>query len=309
MKKCIIYVFSGTGNTKLCADLYKKYFERQGMLTTVFSVKMKELKFVEFPNPNDFDFIGFGFPVHGFNCPKVMNDFCKYLPSLSEKKPAFILKTSGEGLFVNDYASQKIIPHLIKKNYDILSERRYVMPYNMIFRHSDEMVKGEYIYAKALIDLHCRELIQEKREKVRVCPLKYWFVPVVRILWIYAKVQGPSMYADKEKCIKCNKCVQNCPLGNIRYDSEKGRYKFGTNCVLCVCCSFGCPSKAVSIGLLNGWRVNGSYNIEKTALNPDLEFPVFPKMKGFKGFLYKGYYKKADKRLLEAGIKVTDYNG
>jgi len=307
MSKCVIYVFSGTGNTKLCADLYKEYFQQYGIETDVFSVRMKDKKYVDYPDPSGYDLIGFGFPVHGFNCPKVMNDFVKQLPKLSEKKTAFILKSSGEGLYLNDYASQKIIPKLIRKNFDVISERRYVMPYNMIFRHTDEMVKGEYIYARALISLHCKEISQGKREKVRVCPLKYWFVPVVRILWIYAKVQGPTMYADSRKCIKCNKCVNSCPLGNIRFDEKKQAYKFGTNCVLCVSCSFGCPKKAISIGLLNNWRVNGSYQIKKTAAREDLDFPVFPKMKGFKGFLYHGYYRKADKLLSEAGINIEDY--
>ncbi|MCQ2584876.1 MAG: EFR1 family ferrodoxin [Treponema sp.] len=307
MQKCLIFVFSGTGNTKLCADLYKKYFLPLGIETEVFSVRMKDGKYVEYPNPENYDLIGFGFPVHGFNCPKAMNDFVKQLPKLSEKKPAFILKSSGEGLHLNDYAAQKIISKLHRRNYDVLSDRRYVMPYNMIFRHTDEMVKGEYIYANALIDLHCKQLSEGKREKVRVCPLRYWFVPIVRILWIYAKVQGPTMYADKAKCLKCNKCVKSCPLGNIRFDETKDKYVFGTNCVLCVSCSFGCPTKAISIGLLNGWRVNGSYNIEKTAANGDLEFPVFLKLKGFKGFLYKGYYRKANHILQENGVKLAKY--
>ncbi len=307
MKRCVIYVFSGTGNTKLCADLYKKYFELLGVETEVFSVRMKDRKYVEYPDPASFDLAGFAFPVHGFNCPKVMNDFVKQLPGLSEKKTCFILKSSGEGLFLNDYASLKIISKLIRKNFDVVSDRRYVMPYNMIFRHTDEMVKSEYIYANALIDLHCREILEGKREKVRVFPLKYWFVPIVRILWLYAKVQGPFMYADKEKCLKCNKCVKNCPLGNIRFDEIKDKYVFGTNCVLCVSCSFGCPAKAISIGLLNGWRVNGSYNIEKTIARAELEFPVFPKLKGFKGFLYKGYYRKADRILQENGVNLAKY--
>lgn len=307
MSKCVIYVFSGTGNTKLCADLYKKHFASLGIETEVFQIKMKDREFVEYPDPEKFDFIGFGFPVHGFNAPKAMYDFCKQLPVLKEKKPSFILKSSGEGLHLNDYASQKIIPGLLKKNYDLLTERRYVMPYNMIFRHTPEMVKTEYIYSDALTSLHVKEIIDGKREKVKICPLKYWFVPIVRILWIYAKVQGPAMHADKNKCLKCNKCVNSCPLGNIRYDEKKQKYVFGTNCVLCVSCSFGCPTKAISIGLLNGWRVNGSYNIKKTACNPEVGFPFVENLKGFKKFLYKGYYKKADRMLEEAGIEISSF--
>ena len=36
-----------------------------------------------------------------------------------------------------------------RKGYEFFTEHHFVMPYNMIFRHSPEMVKSEYIYADA----------------------------------------------------------------------------------------------------------------------------------------------------------------
>ena len=64
MKKAVIYVFSGTGNTRLVADLYKKNLSEYE--TTIYDVKMKKVsadsskfEFQPFPNPNEFDLIGF----------------------------------------------------------------------------------------------------------------------------------------------------------------------------------------------------------------------------------------------------------
>lgn len=324
MKKAVIYVFSGTGNTKLVAEMYKKYLTDYE--TTIYLVRMnriekapelvpgtitlqkKNAKFAYYnvPDPENFDLIGFGNPVHGFNTPSAMYDFICLMPALSKVTKTFFLKTSGEGLKVNDYTSQKYIKRLQKKNYDPVCERRYVMPYNMIFRHTPEMVKSEYIYADAGVRLNCRQLQTEGfREKVKVNPLKYWFVPIVRILWWYARVQGPSMSVNKKKCLKCNKCVNACPLNNIKFDGET--YKFGSNCVLCVACSFGCPKKAISIGLLNGWRVNGSYNIEKTAKDSSIPFPYFGEnLKGRDRILYYSYYRRMDKMLKENGIELNN---
>lgn len=39
MKNAIIYVFSGTGNTKKACDIYKSEFEKNGVETTLYTVK------------------------------------------------------------------------------------------------------------------------------------------------------------------------------------------------------------------------------------------------------------------------------
>ena len=323
MKKAIIYVFSGTGNTKLIAELFKKYLTDYE--TTIYSVRMNNIlenppqiqentlilkkknakfAFYNVPSPNGADLIAFANPVHGFNTPKAMYDFICLMPALKNPVKTILLKTSGEGLGINDYSSQKYLKILSEKNYDVLCERRFVMPYNMIFRHSPEMVKSEYWYADAYVRLTCEQLKNDSFwENVKKNPLKYWFVPIVRILWIYAKVQGPTMFASKKKCIKCGLCVKNCPLNNIKFDGKS--YKFGTNCVLCVACSFNCPKKAISIGLLNGWRVNGSYKIEKTAQDSKILFGAFGEnLHGLKKWAYYKYFKNLENLLKENNIEI-----
>lgn len=305
--KAVLYVFSGTGNTRLIADLYKKYLTDYE--TVIFDIEIQKgsTSFVPPPNPSEFDLIGFGYPIHGFNAPEITVNFCRALPDTdkTKRKKAFIFKSSGEGHSLNDYSSGLMIKILEKKGFDILCERHYVMPYNMIFRHSPEMVKSEYIYADALVRLNCRDLQNGFRENVHFNPLKAWFVPLIRIEWIYARLQGPFMKVDMHKCIKCMKCVNNCPLNNISFADEK--FKFGTNCSLCVRCSFNCPVCAISIGLLNGWRINGSYRIKQTAADKSLRFPFFGEnLKGLYRLLYYKYFRRADRELENAGIKLSD---
>ena len=307
MKKAVLYVFSGTGNTALVAELYKKYLTDYE--TTIYKLHCsKENGYTAYPDPKDFDLVGLGYPVHGFNAPKVMNDFTRLLPKFDEKqgkKKTFIFKTSGEGLRLNNYSSQKIIHRLEKKGYEFITERHYVMPYNMIFRHSPEMVKSEYFYADAQVRLNVKELALNRKNKLHYFPLRYWFVPVVRIEWLYAMLQGPAMKVDMKKCIKCMRCVNACPLENIRFDSKKNKFVFGNHCALCVCCSFGCPEKAISIGLLNNWRINGSYHIEKTARDSEIKFPYFTEeLKGLKRWLYLKYYKRLKAELDKENISL-----
>lgn len=311
MKKAVIYVFSGTGNTRLVADLYKEFLTDYE--TVIYDVKMvaskdaagkEKFTFVDAPNPNDFDLIGFGHPVYGFNIPLPLDKFLDTLPKLSEKKPAFVLKTSGEGLYLNQFSSQRLIKKMEKKGMEFVSDRHFVMPYNMIFRHTPEMVKREWLYATAYAKLSCKELMEGKKDKIHINPLLRFWVPLVRIEWIYYPLAAPvSMKVDMKKCIKCQKCVKSCPLNNITFTGEK--FKFGHNCTMCTCCSFGCPTCAISIGLLNGWRINGSYNIKKTAADPSVTCPEMGKdYTGLHPWLYKKYFRKLDKILAEAGMSI-----
>ncbi len=302
MKKAVIYVFSGTGNTRLVADLYKKnLFEYE---TTIYDVRMKKVaensskfEFLPFPSPEEFDLVGFGHPVYGFNIPKPFDDFINLLPKLKNPKKAFVFKTSGEGLYMNEFSSQRLISKMEKKGFEFVSDRHYVMPYNMIFRHTPEMVKREWFYAKAYAKLSCTEIQHGKVDKVHINPFLRFWVPLVRVEWLYYPLSAPfSLKVDMEKCVKCQKCVKNCPLNNISFDGNK--FKFGHNCTMCTCCSFGCPTSAISIGLLNGWKINGSYNIEKTAEDKTIPFPEIGKdYSGLHPWLYKKYYRKLDKKL------------
>ena len=177
---------------------------------------------------------------------------------------------------------------------------RYVMPYNMIFRHTPEMVKSEYLYAEKLAEHSCKNIQNGIETKIYVRNFLSIFAVIVRfLLWNYARLQSPFMRVNKKKCVGCQKCVKACPYQNIRYDEEKKSFKFGTNCLLCVACSFGCPTCSISIGLLNGWRVNGDYNILRTAKDESIEFPYFTKknLHGLKRILYLGYYERVEKIL------------
>lgn len=297
--KVILYVFSGTGNTLKVASLYKKYLHAD---VTVYRVSEKS---VAAPSPEGFDLIGVGYPIHAFSAPEPIIKFVKGLPALAYRR-AFIFKTSGEGLHINDGSSQKIIKILTKKGYDVTMERHFVMPYNMIYRHCDAMAKQMWIYAQALTELNCRELESFKREKVKLPAIKSVHASVIGgVEQGFAHLHGPLFKVDANKCINCNKCANGCPADNIRF--EDGKYVFGNKCVLCMSCSFGCPMDAIHVGVFKFWKVNGSYRLNELVRDESIEFPLVPD--GAKGIyrLYKKYYREADEKLDEAGVDVNAY--
>ena len=309
--KVILYVFSGTGNTLAVANLYKRFLEQanNGVYETDKSVSVDiyrvSAKSGEIPSPENYDLIGIGYPIHAFVAPEPIIKLCQALPEI-KKKRTFIFKSSGEGLHINDCSSQKCLKILTKKGYDVVMERHIVMPYNMIYRHKDEMARQMWIYAHALTDLNSRELLAGKREKVKRTFLKsMWVAPIGWIEQHFAHMHGTAFKVNTKKCVKCNKCVNVCPQNNITTDG--GIYKFGHNCVLCMGCAFGCPKDAIKVGVFKYWKVNGSYRLNELKSDESLPFPYV--QKSAKGIyrLYKKYYRECDKRLKAANINVNDY--
>lgn len=287
MKNAIIYVFSGTGNTKRACDIYKSEFEKFDVETTLYIVKKD---FANLPNPNDFDYVGFAYPIHGFNAPYIMLDLAKVLPNAEEKKKYFVVKTSGEPLKINNVSSIKFNDIMKKKGYESMSEYHYVMPYNMIFRHADEMAVKMKDTLDKLAPIEAREVLCGVEHKLSKVPFGRFVAWAVRIEQPAMKANGRCFKVDRSKCIDCGACVKNCPVGNIRID-ENGKFHFGGDCIMCTRCSFNCPVDAFDIGILNGWRVNGRYSFKL----PDT--PSADKHSHYCKRAYERYFKEANEKI------------
>ena len=93
-------------------------------------------------------------------------------------------------------------------------------------------------------------------------------------------------------CTGCGLCARMCPMGNITM--KDGKPVFSSSCSLCVRCSFSCPVNAISIGLLDGWKVNGEYQFERIMQDSSLRDTIPVKELPF---LYRGYYRRCEKML------------
>ena len=100
---------------------------------------------------------------------------------------------------------------------------------------------------------------------------------------------GQKAEMDAETCAGCGKCAANCPVGNI--GMSEGKPKFGGKCVMCARCSFYCPADAISIGLLNGWKVNGAYDFDGKQKDVSGKMPEFLKI------AYEKYFQKAEEKI------------
>ncbi len=286
--RILICYFSGTGNTEKVVRAYEEQFKVKGHEIELWKVETKPFE----KDLSSFDSIGFAYPVHAFNAPPIIINFAKALPKLAEKKPFFILNTSGEPLKLNNLSSLKLRKILKKKNFVFTNEYHYCMPYNMIFRHSNAMAYRMWDTAQKLIPIDCEEMLSGKHSKLGYVFMGSFIAWLMRIEHWGGKVNGKH-YKVNEKCINCGRCIRCCPTNNIKI--EDGKFVFGDKCIMCMRCSFFCPTDAFKIGWFNSWKVNGPYNFND---------PNNYEQKSHKNWCkksYNKYFARCEKKIKEYG--------
>jgi flavodoxin len=138
LKSIVIIYFSGTGNTKavtgFIANELLKHFK-----VDVFKVEdiIKEKKDFDFGN---YQMIGFGYPVYGFNVPRIIVDFIEQLTNTMANQ-VFVFSTCAGPCYFNDIASFRLKKILNSKGFRVFYERQFYMPANIATRYNDEVAK------------------------------------------------------------------------------------------------------------------------------------------------------------------------
>lgn len=282
-----LFYFSGTGNTEKTVLKWKEASLKEGVSFDIFKIEKDEF---DFSKINEYDKIGFAYPIHAFNAPENVWKYAKKFPKLEKNTPLFIIMVSGEYLTVNHSSGKKLLSILKKKNCFLESDYHYLMPYNMIFRHTEKRAAQMYNTMLSLVPIDVKEyLIENKPHHLKKLYLVGWFIFLLRIEQWFTGINGKAYKINQNKCIKCMKCVNSCPVNNIVYEDNK--FKFKNNCLCCTRCSFYCPTDAFSIGLLNGWRVNKPYSFKDVNKEEKDKHPHYCKRS------YIRYFKEAEERI------------
>lgn len=293
MKTLIIY-FTGTYNTKYLVEKIKERFQKDelGEITT-FSIDGSSKPISLTP----FDLIIFSYPIYAFNTPIIFDRFVKKL-HFHEKQKVIIAKQSGEPLKLNNSSSYSLIRKINREKAILLGEYHFLMPYNIHFRYDDNFIKELFNYNNKLLDI----LIYEYKNKI-IRKVKYnLFYAFNSFIFKIQRLGGPvNSYfykVDYSKCIRCNRCVNECPINNIVIKNNK--YKFKNKCIMCMRCSFNCPKDAINIGMLNGWRVNGGYDYKRIINDSNIRGEYLKEHN-------KGFYKIFKKIIKENDEKYNEY--
>lgn len=281
MKKVLLVYYTGTYNTRYLSNKIKDRFISIGYEVDMIEINSDSV----IKSTLEYDIIGFGYPIYGFNSPLPFNKFVKLL-TFKENQKYFIYKNSGETFAMNNPSSRILIRHMNKFKASLIGEYHYVMPYNIHFRFDDAFVKEILEKNNKLMDVmfyNFKNNIVFKIKSNFVYDTAAFFVGIQKI---GGNVNSFLYKVDQNKCINCNKCVNTCPHNNIYV--KDGKIKFHHHCDMCMRCSFFCPTDAIKIGFLQGWKVNGAYNFNKIENDKTLKTPYITK--DAKGF-YKCFIK------------------
>ena len=279
--KILILYFSGTGHTKRVAVKWREELlklEHEVSLHSIEDIKPNDL------NLDNFDLLGIGFPIHAFNTPQIVMDYFKDIRS-TKSLEAFNFMVSGEYLRLNHSAGNRLKRLLKKKNIKITNEYHYLMPYNIIFRHTEDIAYKMDSYMRQMVAIDAANLLNE-RHQLKKCHLMGWATFMLRIEHPFTHTNGKHFKIDSTKCIKCMKCINTCPTANIKY--QDGKFGFANKCILCMRCSFNCPTDAFKIGMLNNWRVNKPYQFKANQIEEVDKHPNFCKKS------YQRYYDECN---------------
>ena len=246
--------FSGTGNTKYCVETFVKECDDAAL---AFSIEEENIAQII----NDQKEIVFGYPVQFSNLPQMLKDFVVSNSDIWRDKKVFIIATMG--LFSGDGSG--MLARLLEKYGAIVEGGLHLkMP---------DSISDEKALKRSLQDN--QTLVKRAALKVKSAAhdLKSGNPPQEGIgLWYHlAGLFGQRLYfrnktktytdklkIDKNKCTGCGKCVDLCPMKNIRFEEQKA--VSGNRCTMCYRCINKCPAQAIT---LLGKRVIEQCYLEK----------------------------------------------
>lgn len=238
MKGAIIY-FSGTGNTEFVADQFKRKFKDKDIECTMIDVcRKKNFKDAEY------DFYIFGCVIHAEMFPRLYMDWIaeNIRPKNNKKCIVFSTQAGKKGAGLDDLSRK-----LEKKGLEIIIKEYIKMPYNY------------YIVAGKMESYEEKEILKENASKeVAILVNKFINneksiknVSKLRLFFGIIEYKGFRKYSlgwakrrlkvNNELCVKCGKCVKNCPVYNIRMNEE---ITFAKKCISCQRCLNSCPVDA-----------------------------------------------------------------
>ena len=246
--------FSGTGNTKHCVEKFMREYDPAGETISIEAENAVQ----EICRHSE---IIIGYPVQFSNIPKILQDFIADNSYIWKGKKVFIIATMG--LFSGDGAG--ILARLLTKHGAIIIGGLHLKMPDSI---GDEkalkrtLVQNQELVRKAeqKIEASAQKLKDGHPSQDGMGCLNHLAGLFGQRLYFCSKTKAYSdkLKIDKNRCIRCGKCVSLCPMKNISL--ENGNTVSGGKCTMCYRCVNFCPTQAIT---LLGKRVYEQCHIER----------------------------------------------
>lgn len=253
--KCIIFYFSGTGNTELISRTLQK--------SLIGGFKKVELISVEsITEDSSYDLndtvVGLGFPVYKFTWPPVMKKVLSLLRRLRENSakplPFFVYSTycrfKGSALHLMAREAEQY-------NMVYTGGKAFKCPSNgeAATQNSQTLLWKSVMYFEARPDKKCDRFSEKIISGVNKFLKKGigkkhrgYFLDNYRIQLAgnIEKHGYPSLRINKDLCNKCLLCYKRCPEENFHFQKGMLCVHDQFNCLHCLRCMQHCPCHALS---------------------------------------------------------------
>jgi NAD-dependent dihydropyrimidine dehydrogenase PreA subunit/flavodoxin len=254
----MIFYFSGTGNTRWAATMLANatgerllFIPEELEGTCEYTLEADER-------------IGFCFPVHGWQPPRIVRDFVDKLimhtPSSIHLHYSYILCTCGDstGLAVKMLADQ-----LANKGIVIQSCQSLIMPESYVclpFMYTDTPEREREKKEKAKIELEEYVKIVVNRQigysQLTLGLTPWTFSHIIGAYFNRFMITNRKFTVDTNACIHCGRCAKECPVNDITFDNIP-TWKKDSSCTCCLSCYHHCPVHAINYGRIT--RKRGQY--------------------------------------------------
>lgn len=244
MERIIALYHSGVGNTRKISE--KIVNQLQGK----FEVSLYSIERL----PSDIDINSFsaviiGFPTIHTHPSKRIMVFLESIEKLTCPKPTYIFTTCGLysantlRIFAKLCITKNLIPVIHRVfNHCPATDGVLLAPYIKAFFTFDKNLNAK-------IDSDCLNFISKVNNGD--CKLNMPRFKIYSILNYPNKLAGHlitfPIHLHKNKCVKCSKCVENCPAKALDLDVNKYPLFISKKCEKCYRCIHHCPSKALSL--------------------------------------------------------------
>ena len=248
----MVFYFSGTGNTRWVATqiaeaigeelLYIPDMIRDGRYE--FELKEEER-------------IGFCFPTHGWQPPKIVRNYIKHLVLQNRSENFCYAVTTcgddmGEAMTILN-KDLKTIGLQVETAFSVIMPETYVC---LPFMKTDPEDREQMKIKNAERQLHhIISIIKDRKRGIIELdkgPTPRLYSYVIGGYFNKRMITDKKFTVDSDVCIKCGKCQKVCPVDNIT--GTPPQWIHNGRCTCCLACYHYCPVHAINYGRITRKR-------------------------------------------------------
>lgn len=235
----MILYFSGTGNSEYIAKRIGNVIDDE--VVNLFD-KIRNNDYASMKSKSSWVIV---VPTYAWRIPHIISDWLKKTNLYGHKDIYFVMSCGGS-IGNAAYYLEKLCEDKDLNNCgcaEIIMPENYIALFSTPTRNKALKIieQAECVIDSIALSIKNNEKFPKKeitiKDKMNSRIINNLFYP----MFVHTK----KFYAN-EQCISCGKCVEVCPLNNIKIEKEKP--KWGNQCTHCMACICRCPKEAIEYG-------------------------------------------------------------